>query len=215
MRERIRQFDESYKRDWQKWMAVATVHPLSSAGTAAQFRATLCAWQAVRARVKGRTVLPCRAGADDGTLCVDDLLAESAAIVPQLGDFSLREAAAPSQRQRRALHLLWEVFRALPTVGVAKAVGITKAIKLVTLGRVGPAFDSVARDNMGVDEPATGDEWVDALRAIAKDLAAFERRHQISLESLVEERWAPIAVGRAYDMVVGPPAIKGTKAVSG
>jgi hypothetical protein len=88
--------------------------------------------------------------------------------------------------------------------GSANAVGITKAVKLGTLGRVGPALDSVVRDRLDIEEPRSGEVWVEPLRAIATDLAEFERRHGIPLESVVEQQWRPVAVGQAYDMVAGP-----------
>jgi hypothetical protein len=57
---------------------------------------------------------------------------------------------------------------------------------------------------VGIAEPRSGDKWIVALRSISADLGKFEGRHRIRLETLVEDRWKPIAVGRAYDMVAGP-----------
>ena len=54
------------------------------------------------------------------------------------------EAAKPTPRQERALRLLWK-FSSVAYSGTANAVGITKAVKLVTLGRIGPALDTVVR----------------------------------------------------------------------
>ena len=74
----------------------------------------------------------------------------------------------------------------------------------MTLGRVGPAIDSTVKDRLGIEAPSSGDEWIETLRAIAADLAKFERRYGVPLERLVEEQWRPVAVGRAYDMIAGP-----------
>src|ERR1700704_6651341 len=120
---------------------------------------------------------------------MEDLLMEAVPFVNELGDFSLREAAKPTAGQERALRFLWEIFRALPTSGTANAVGITKAVKLVTLGRVGPALDAVVRKRLDIAEPRSGEEWIATRHGISDDLAKFERRNHLRLEGLVEERW--------------------------
>jgi hypothetical protein len=79
---------------------------------------------------------------------------------------------------------------------------------LATLGRIGPALDTVVRKRLGISEPRSGEEWVALLHAISADLARFERRHRTLLESLVEDQWKPIQVGRVYDMVAGPTGRK-------
>lgn len=208
IRRRMRGFDDSYKRDWQQWINVAQSARLESPGPAEQFRNVLRRWQAVRSKTKGRVVRQCRAAVAAGDLCIDDLLTEASAFVHELGDFSLREAARPTAREERALRFLWDIFRDVPSSGTANAVGITKAVKLVTLGRIGPALDTVVRDNLSIAEPRSGEEWIAALRLISADLGKFERRHRVRLETLVEDRWKPIAVGRAYDMVAGPTGRK-------
>jgi hypothetical protein len=204
VRARMRAFDKSYKRDWKDWMAVAQSSGLASPATALQFRDVLRRWAAVRSKTKGRVVRHCRAEAAEGDLCIEEMLAEAAPFVRELGSFSLRDAIKPDARQERALRFLWDIFTALPTAGTANAVGITKAVKLVTLGRVGPAIDSVVRHNLALVEPKSAEEWIETLRAISADLGKFERQHRVILEELVEEQWRPVAVGRAYDMVAGP-----------
>ena len=87
-------------------------------------------------------------------------------------------------------------------------MGITKAVKLVTLGRIGPALDTVVRQRLDIAEPRSAEEWITALASISSDLARFERRRGVRLEALIEERWRPVAVGRAYDMVAGPTGRK-------
>jgi hypothetical protein len=208
VRARMRAFSDSYKGDWRQWIAVAQSAPLDSPATATAFRDVLRSWQAVRSKTKGRVVRPCRAATPSGELCMEELLAEALAYVKELGDFTLRDAATPSSRQARALKFLWEVFRALPTSGTANAVGITKAVKLVTLGRVGPALDTVVRDRLNIEEPRSGEDWVAVLGGISGDLLTFEKRRRVSLEDLVDKKWRPVAVGRAYDMVAGPTGRK-------
>jgi hypothetical protein len=208
VRARMRSFADSYKRDWQQWIDIARSSALDSPAAAEQFRNVLRRWQAVRSKTKGRVVRHRHAAVGEGELCMEHLLAEAAVFVQELGNFSLREAATSTVRQERALGFLWEIFRALPSSGTANAVGITKAVKLVTLGRIGPALDTVVRKRLGIAEPRSAEEWIAALRSISADLTRFERRHRVHLEALVEDRWKPIAVGRAYDMVAGPTGRK-------
>ncbi len=135
---------------------------------------------------------------------MEELLTEAAPFVQELGSLSLREALETTARQERALSFLWDIFRALPNKGNANAVGITKAVKLITFGRIGPALDTVVRDRLDLAEPRSADEWIAVLRSISDDLARFEKEHRTRLETLVEEQWRPVAVGRAYDMAAGP-----------
>ena len=204
----MRAFADSYKRDWQRWIEITQSAPLESAMSADQFRNVLRRWQAVRSKTKGRVVRKCHAAVDEGELCMEELLTEASVFVRELGDFSLREAATTTARQERALRFLWEIFRALPSSGTANAVGITKAVKLATAGRIGPALDRVVRQKLAIAEPRSGEEWTTVLRSISADLARFERRNGLRLEAFVEQRWRPVAVGRAFDMVAGPTGRK-------
>lgn len=204
VRRRMRAFPDSYKRHWQQWLRVAPFSALDAPMVAKEFRALLQRWQAVRSRTKGRVVRHCRASKNTEELCLDDLLRKATPFVRELDSFSLREANALNVGQERALKSLWDIFLTLPSIGTANAVGITKAVKLVTLGRVGPALDAVVRRNLGIDEPYSADEWLAILRAISVDLSRFEGRTHEPLEALVDAQWRPIAVGRAYDMVAGP-----------
>ncbi len=55
---------------------------------------------------------------------------------------------------------LWRTFADLPSSGVASCVGITKAVMLVSDGRIGPAFDSQVRERLGLPRPTTSREWI-------------------------------------------------------
>ena len=44
--------------------------------------------------------------------------------------------------------------------GTASCVGITKAVMLLTDGRIGPALDSQVRLNLGVAKPINAEEWI-------------------------------------------------------
>jgi hypothetical protein len=91
----------------------------------------------------------------------------------------------------------------LPTSGVASCVGITKAVLLLTDGRIGPAFDSQVRRRLGVARPTTYREWLQALEEIGEDIAVFESAHG-PLTKAVPAHFAQIPYGRLYDMALGP-----------
>jgi len=105
--------------------------------------------------------------------------------------------------QEEALTSLWAIFSRLPTSGTASCVGITKAVLLLTDGRIGPAFDSQVRRKLGVGRPATCREWLQTLQDIGEDIAAFETSHG-RLAKAVPFRFAQLAYGRLYDMALGP-----------
>lgn len=202
----MKAFARSYKQDWQAWMAVYDTVPQKAPEVAAEFREVLNKWQAVRSKTKGRTLRPLRSAAPRGTPCLEDLLWAAAVPLIALGSATTREVPTLGTAGRNALISLWGVFSALPTIGHAKAVGITKAIKLLTAGRIGPALDSKVREHLGVREPVTAEEWIDVLKLVSQDIRTFESANHCRLEDLVEAEWQPVAVGRAYDMVFGPRA---------
>jgi hypothetical protein len=111
--------------------------------------------------------------------------------------------AVATSTQRDALGTLWEVFAALPINGRATCVGISKAVLLVTDGRIGPALDSTVRERTGLPRPANGGEWLACLAAIGEELAEFESRHG-PVQDAVSPRFRHLAAGRLYDMALGP-----------
>jgi len=82
----------------------------------------------------------------------------------------------------------------------ARVVGISKAILLVTKGRIGPAFDSNVKTGWYVNGC---ESYLTALTIIADELAVFEAREG-NLEEVAAKAGKPAAVGRAVDMVFGP-----------
>jgi len=71
-------------------------------------------------------------------------------------------------------------------------------------GRVGPAFDSQVRGNLGIQEPRTAQEWIPALRVASKDIEEFERNNQCALQQASPPPFAELETGRLYDMALGP-----------
>jgi hypothetical protein len=111
--------------------------------------------------------------------------------------------AERSSTQTDALNSLWKNFLQLRTTGEATCVGVTKAILLLTDGRIGPAFDSQVRRKLGVARPSNCAEWVKNLEEIGEDLAAFERVNG-PISRAVPAEFAGLAYGRLYDMALGP-----------
>jgi len=135
---------------------------------------------------------------------IEDLLHEAVPHVAVLGELTVADLALASADHINALHGLWATFSKLPQKGPASCVGITKAILLLTNGRIGPAFDSTVRNKLGLkNHLKSSEEWVGVLRGISEDIHAFEERHG-NLAEIVPEPFAKYQVGRLYDMVLAP-----------
>lgn len=156
-------------------------------------------WQAVRPRVMRRSL------ADEAREppFLDDLLDEADRRVRRLGNLAIGSAWNPTSDQESALVGLWATFEDLAMPAPASSVGISKAVLLVTNGRVGPALDSNVQASLRFPRPRTAREWVALLHAVAEDVAAFERRHG-PLATCVPEPYRHLASGRLYDMALGP-----------
>jgi GrpB-like predicted nucleotidyltransferase (UPF0157 family)/mannose-6-phosphate isomerase-like protein (cupin superfamily) len=135
---------------------------------------------------------------------IEDLFDAAAPHLETLSDLTVADLATASPEQIEALHGLWAVFSKLPQRDSASCVGITKAILLLTYGRIGPAFDSIVRKKLGLNRHVkSSQEWIDVLRGVSEDIGAFEKRHG-KLTGIVPESLAKYHVGRLYDMVLGP-----------
>ena len=84
-------------------------------------------------------------------------------------------------------------------------VATSKAILILTNGRLGPALDSNARGALNLPRIRSSDDYFALLLAISEDIVAFEKvNYPILLEDLIPKEWQPVAVGRAYGMAIGP-----------
>jgi hypothetical protein len=186
-------FAARYIRDWEGWLA---------AGHDARpdlFGRILRKWQAARPGAVRRL----RQEAQHGAPFLEDLLADAEQPLRLVGGLSISTIRQRTPAQEEALGNLWSNFSRLRASGVATCVGITKAVLLLTDGRIGPAFDSRVRANLGLARPSTCSEWVRALESVAEDIAAFERAYG-PLREAVPPRFAGLAYGRLYDMALGP-----------
>lgn len=118
------------------------------------------------------------------------------------------DVASRTYQQDKALRAMWDSFSGLTTTQSASCVGITKAVLLLTDGRIGPALDSQVRTALAIKPPTTAAAWIGILEGVGEDIAEFEARNR-PLHEVVPARFAHLAYGRLYDMAFGPGASKG------
>jgi hypothetical protein len=194
VKRKLGEFTAGYVLDWENWLQAADAKRVST------FASILRSWQATRPLPMRRP----RAEASHEPPHIEDLLDEANPHLKALGDLNVSGLDVASSEQINALHGLWATFSKLPQRGTASCVGITKAIMLLTNGRIGPAFDSIVRKKLGLKHHLkTSEEWVGVLRGISQDIVAFEKRHG-NLTDIVPVQLAKYHVGRLYDMVLGP-----------
>lgn len=189
----VANFAVRYVRDWNTWLtANADARP-------ELFGQILRRWQAARPIAMRRLQKEARHEAP----FLEDLLDDAQGPLHILAGVSVLTIAERTSAQTDALNALWENFLRLPTTGEATCVGITKAILLLTEGRIGPALDSQVRKRLGVARPARCSEWLTILQEVGEDIAEFERAHG-PITKVVPTEFARLAYGRLYDMALGP-----------
>ncbi len=179
--------------DWRAWLGAG------EEGRAALFGSLLRKWQATRPLAMRRV----REDAAHEPPFLDELLAVALKELPVLGDLTVMTIPTRTADQTDALDRLWHILRQLPTSGAATCVGITKAVLLVTDGRIGPALDSQVRRALHVARAKTCEAWLTFLQDVAEDIAAFEAMHG-TLSEAAPPQWAHVGYGRLYDMALGP-----------
>lgn len=192
----ISQFALPFLHDWKEWETSCLANELESREVVNQFGRTLRRWKAGRPQRMRR---PQSVARHDPPF-LDDLVHQAFPYLKALESISIRDADNLSPEQNNALKHLWLIFSDLTYPGKATCVGITKATMLLTHGRFGPALDKMVRKTLRVSRPGNADEWLEQLKAVSRDIKAFEEREHIAVEMLVPEKWRPVAVGRAYDM---------------
>lgn len=191
---RIYRFDQRYVQHWMQW---------TNNSTPQIFRLTMNRWQAVRG---GRILV------DDAVLV--PLLSRAAREIAQLYRFRLGNPSTMNHSEIAALRSLWAIFedvccaspkplRRKPPAngGKAGAVGISKAVLLVSQGQIGPAFDSEVKRKLGITRVASANEWIQAIETASQDVQRFEQRHGVDLQTATRLTLQP---GRIYDMALGP-----------
>jgi len=203
LRQRILTFDRSYVDDWNTWLRIQRNYPLND--VAVEFGRVLRRWQACRPNTMRR----CRGEAVHKAPYLEDLLRKGVDALSGLSSFEFCHADAINDDIENALLELWGIFRDLSYKGrsrngLAGVVGISKAVLLLTEGRVGPAFDSQVRAKLGIGDIATAKSWIMNLRNVAKDIARLELLNQCSLREVVPKEFSGLHYGRLYDMILGP-----------
>jgi hypothetical protein len=194
VRRRLEDFTASYDLDWRKWLLVTESSRIS------KFASIMRTWNATRPLPMRRP----KAEASHEPPYIEELIDEAEPHLKVLGDLCVTELALATPDHVNALHGLWVTFLKLPQRRSASCVGITKAILLLTNGRIGPAFDSTVRKKLGLKlHLKSSEEWIQMLGWIGEDILAFEEQHG-KLANVVPDRFRGYQVGRLYDMVLGP-----------
>jgi len=187
-------FAREYVEDWNRWLHVESDQRWQ------MFGKTLRKWQATRPKRMRRLEQDAR----HDPPYLDDLIRKALRQLDVVGDLAVSEISKRTAGQDNALQALWGIFEALPVSGVASCVGITKAILLLTDGRIGPALDSRVRQNLGITRPSSTRDWICLLDQIEEDISSFEARHNCLLREIVPIKFAQLEYGRLYDMALGP-----------
>ena len=122
------------------------------------------------------------------------------------GNYDLTVNNPITEEHEAALSELYDALRGLrydPTTYEDRPsiMVISKAIHLLTDGRVGPAFDSKVRNFMAIGNIETVEEWIDGLNIARQDVIDFEQTNNCSLLECVPVRFQHLFRGRIYDMI--------------
>jgi hypothetical protein len=200
-KERLNRFDKSYISDWNEW--------INSYGhdneMAYIFGTILRRWQACRPNSMRRS----ENENDHEPPYLEHLLHRSSAFVDNLVAFDLRNINTFSDNSEYSLKQLWNIFSDLSYRGTARngkagVVGISKAVLLLTKGRVGPAFDSKVRHNLNINAIDNSQQWIKALKYVSEDIILFERKNNCSIYDATPDIFSTLEAGRIYDMALGP-----------
>ena len=197
---KVETFSSSYVEDWDAWLSTnSSVRP-------AQLGRILRKWQACRPNRMRRDA----ASAMHQAPYLDHLLDLATPHIQALSTFDIADPSAlQTATYTTALDHLWDVFEQLSydgrvREGLAGSVGISKAVMLVTDGRVGPSFDSSVRTALKVGEINHRAQWRNALGIVNADIQKFQRRTGVSFSAAKPSKFASLENGRIYDMALGP-----------
>jgi hypothetical protein len=199
--DKIRRFDQAYVQDWNAWCQTLRAQQ----NVASKFGKILRRWQACRPNRMRRT----QQEAQHDPPFLENLIVQSNEYIQVLQNFDIRRQASLNREACRALEQLWNIFQNLcyhgrARNGLAGVVGISKAVLLLTEGRVGPAFDSNVRGHLQILEPLNAQQWFDSLQNISGDILAFEAANQCTLQEATPQEFVGLHSGRIYDMALGP-----------
>jgi hypothetical protein len=202
VKKKIDEFPQKYAANWNHWLAVKKNAPNNLPTV---FGDTLRKWQACRPNTMRRN----KDGAFHAPPFLDDLIEQAESSLTTLNHFEMRSADLFNKDVKKALNKLWEIFKHLSYKGkahkgLAGIVGISKAVLLLTEGRIGPAFDSTVRVNIKIKEINDPISWIVELKNVAQDIKEFERKNSCLLTDCAPTDYSKFHYGRLYDMVFGP-----------
>lgn len=197
-RELVDGFKRSYADDWTAW--VAALHRRQAAPPK-EFGRILRRWQAC-GRKKMR--LTRDEAPDRSPPYLEDLLRQAERPLANIANVSMRQVASFIGKTEQALKELWNIFEQLPYGDRCGVVGISKAVLLLSEGRVGPAFDSKVRKALGTGGLVCAGEWIKALKLVARDIEHFELEHGYTVHEAAPPAFRDLPAGRLYDMAFGP-----------
>jgi hypothetical protein len=202
----IEQYSQKYIQDWNDWLSVKNNLPKY---IPAKFSRILGKWQACRPnRMRGTK----NEGFHDPPF-LEDLIEQATIPLAAIHQVEMRSDNIFNREIKGALNQLWEIFKRLSYSGKARnglagIVGISKAVLLLTEGRIGPAFDSKVRENLNIREINDPISWIIELKKVAEDIEAFERKNNCLLTDAAPSVHSKEHFGRLYDMIFGPRAKK-------
>jgi hypothetical protein len=199
--QRLGRFRRSYVTDWDARVRVVE----EGRSVESELGRILRGWQACRPNTMRRT----RDEHQHAPPFLEDLTAQASPHVLALSSFDVASPSCYTAEARRALNGLWNVFVELSYRGIARdgkagIVGISKASLLLTMGRVGPAFDSLVRSRTGVGNVLDAEHWIEALSWVTRDIVRFTRANGCTLQEAAPSQFRHLASGRLYDMALGP-----------
>jgi len=202
--DKINNFNSTYAIDWTSWLKFENVKHVPQL-KARRFGSTLRKWQACRPnKIRGS-----RFEGDHAPPFLEDLIEEAETALKGFNNINMLPVHINSPEVDELLKNLWHIFKGLSYSGKARngltgIVGISKAVLLLTYGRIGPAFDSNVRSQLGITSIDTPGEWVLYLKSVTEDIEKFEQRNGRSLMDAAPPEYRNIHRGRLYDMAFGP-----------
>jgi hypothetical protein len=191
-------FRKKYVSHWEDWLNTPSSH------RATKFASILRKWQATRPYELRSARAEAHQRAQHDPPFLDDLIEWAQPHLRAVEGITLASIHGIRPPQRKAMDELWGIFTQLPTSHSASCVGVSKAVLLLTNGRIGPAFDSNVRGRLGIDRINSSRDWIAVLAQIGLDVLAFEEKWAVPVSEAVPPQFRHLEVGRLYDMVLGP-----------
>ncbi|MCY2928394.1 MAG: hypothetical protein NTV86_02660 [Planctomycetota bacterium] len=187
-------FSIDYRKDWEVWLTTTQDRK------AREFGRILRKWQATRPYPMRRP----RSEAQHAPPFLDDLIEEAEPHLQIVRNLTLVNMHRRTESQVGSLLALWRLFANLPFRGQASCVGITKAIMLLTDGRLGPALDANVRRGLQIPRICDPNKWILLLSDLGSDVRVFEEKNDVSLAEVIPPQLRHLGQGRILDMILGP-----------